>query len=126
MGEQQPVRILKGLYAWLAYLTLILAVIGLVWELIRPRFRNRALAFAVMAIFAGLLARVAFVGLIDALSYTAARNEQYAIPAADLLVAFCALGCSMFGAHVVDLYRSVHRQDAPSSDPGAADLMSRE
>ena len=81
MTRQAPVAALQIAYGWLAYPALVIGLVGLLWELIRPR-RNgrRTLAVAMTAVLVALLARIAVIAVIDALSYSAARNSQYVIP----------------------------------------------
>ena len=104
MRQQAPVAALQTVFGWLAYPALVTGLLGLLWELIRPRRRHggRTLAVAMTAVFMALLARIAIVVVIDALSYPASRNPRYAIPATDLLVLLAAAGCWIFGAHVYD------------------------
>jgi hypothetical protein len=53
-----------------------------------------------------LLARIAVIAVIDAVSYSAARNSQYVFPATDLFVLLATAGCWLFGAHVYDLVKA--------------------
>jgi hypothetical protein len=99
-SRQGPVSTLGNIYGWLAIPALVVALCGVIWALVRPRY-NRALAFAVMAVLAALLARIAVIALVDALAYSASNNPQYAIPGTDLLVLFTAVGCWVFGVQLV-------------------------
>jgi hypothetical protein len=107
MTRQAPVAALQTVFGSLALPALVIGLLGLLWELIRPRRdRRRSLAVAMTAILVALLARVAVVAVIDAMSYSASRNPQYVIPGADLLVLLASAGCWLFGAHVYDLVQA--------------------
>ena len=111
MARQGPVSILGGIYRWLIVPAVILALAGLVWELIRPR-RGRALGVALAAMLVAFLGRLAVLALVDALAYPASRNAEYAIPGADLLVVFAAAGCWVLGRRLLD-FRSSRRRSQP-------------
>ena len=101
--RQGPVSALETAYRWLAYPALVFGLLGLLWELIRPRRDGRrAVAVALIAVLVALLARIAVITIIDAMSYTTADYPPYAIPGSDLFVLLAAAGCWIFGAHVYD------------------------
>jgi hypothetical protein len=103
LARQQPVTVLQSVYRWLAYPALAVSFAGMVWEAFRPRpGANRAVAIATIAILTALLARIAVFAVVDAMSYAAAENSNYALPGNDLLVLFIVAGCWLFGAHIYD------------------------
>ena len=120
MTRQAPVAGLQIAYGWLAYPALVIALVGLLWEWIRPRRNGRhTLAVAMTAVLVALLARIAVIAVIDALSYSAARNSQYVFPATDLFVLLAAAGCWLFGAHVYDLIQARRLDNRHIADAGA-------
>jgi hypothetical protein len=125
MTRQAPVAALQTVFGWLALPALVIGLLGLLWELIRPRRDGRrSLAVAMTAVLVALLARIAVIAVIDAMSYSAARNSQYVIPATDLLVLLAAAGCWLFGAHVYDLVlarRSDNRRVADADARSGSD-----
>jgi uncharacterized membrane protein len=121
MTRQAPVAAVQTLFGWLASPALVIGLLGLLWELIRPRRGGgRSIAVAMTAVLVALLARIAVVAVIDAMSYSAARNPQYVIPATDLLVLLAAAGCWLFGAHLYDLVQSRRSDNRRTADVDAA------
>jgi hypothetical protein len=121
MTRQRPVSLLQTTYRVLAYPVAVVAFLGLLWELVRPRRSlGRALAIALIAVVVALLARIAVVALVDSLSYAAARNEQYVIPATDLFILMGAVGTWLFGRHFADLLATRRHPSTPATEVDAS------
>jgi hypothetical protein len=108
MARQGPVSALAGSYRLLVIPAVILAIGGLLSELVRPR-RGRALGVALAAVLIAFLGRLAVLALVDALAYPASHNAEYAIPGSDLLVLFTVAGCWIMASRLLG-WASARRQ----------------
>jgi len=91
--DQWPITALAWLYRWCGRVGGALATAGLAaGALTRAGRRHGAVALAVAATLAAVLARIAFVALIDASAYPAAESGVYLLPAAGFYGVFVILG----------------------------------
>ena len=98
-----PYRLVSDLYRVLLPVLLMIALVGLVLSIARPRWPQVALSVLTCALVVGALSRLVLVAFLDTTLFpTAWADIRYLLPAHAFLMAFGAMGSAQF----VDVVRA--------------------
>jgi hypothetical protein len=115
-----PYRILSRVYRLLLPCLLVLAAIGFVWSIVRPRWPQAALSVLSAAFVVGAMSRLVFVALLDTTQFpTVGSDIRLLLPTHALLIAFAAVGTVQFADSLLMKIRPV-RGDQRSEQVVAA------
>jgi hypothetical protein len=92
-----PYRLLSRVYRLLLPCLLLLAAIGFVLPIVRPRWPQAALSVLSAALVVGALSRLLLVALLDTTQFpTVGSDIRYLLPAHAFLIAFGVVGTAQF------------------------------
>ncbi|HJR53004.1 MAG TPA: hypothetical protein VJ982_04740 [Gemmatimonadota bacterium] len=101
-----PYRILSRMYRLLLPCLLVLATIGFVLSIARPRWPQSALSVLSGAFVVGAMSRLLFVALLDTTQFpTAGSDIRLLLPAHAFLIAFGAVGTVQFADALLERIR---------------------
>lgn len=101
-----PYRILSRVYRLLLPFSLLLATIGFVSPIVRPRWPQAALSVLSAAFVVGALTRLLFVALLDTTQFpTVGSDIRLLLPTHAFLIAFGAVGTAQFADALLNRIR---------------------
>jgi hypothetical protein len=122
MSNDWPYRFLSRLYTPLLPVLVVVALVGLLIPIVRPRWPQAALSVLSIALAVGAVSRLAFVALLTTTEFRANGIEvRYLLPAHMLLLAFAIVGTGQLADAVWTGLRS-RRSGEFSSAPDAAQV----
>jgi hypothetical protein len=97
LSNAWPYRLLSWIYRVLLPCLLVLAVIGIVWSLVRRRWPMLALAILSLALLVGFVSRLIFVGILNTTQFSTLDSDvRYLLPAHALLLSLGVVGAALF------------------------------
>jgi hypothetical protein len=99
---------------------IVLALIGLVWGLVRPRWRSVALAALTIGFAVAAVGRLGFVALLDTTQFPTIDEIRYQLPTHAMLMGAATVGTALLADRVWSRVRRPRTANATPSGPEPA------